>query len=116
TLNFQTVILEKCPCIKSNQISEAIVVEIKSRVIKLTYTAHDLDAFGSEFGLTEPFIWNEKERFQLQCELDAIYGHLYALEKEELDYIFETFTIVKRKDISNYGSYRTKETILKMYD
>lgn len=116
TLNFPPVILEQCPCIKSNQISEAIVEEIKSRVIKLTYTAHDLDAFGSEFGLTEPFIWNEKERFQLQCELDAIYAHLYGLEKAEMDYILETFPIIKRKDIDKYGSYRTKETILQLYD
>ena len=33
-----------------------------------------------------------------------------------MDYILETFPIVKRKDIDKYGSYRTKETILKLYD
>ncbi len=66
--------------------------------------------------LTETFPWNEKHRFQLQCELDAIYAHLYGLEKEEMDYILETFPIVKRKDIAKYGSYCTKETILQLYD
>lgn len=64
----------------------------------------------------EIIVWNEKERFQLQCELDAIYAHLYGLDKEEMDYILETFPIVKRKDIDKYGSYRTKETILRLYD
>jgi hypothetical protein len=63
-----------------------------------------------------PTIWNDKERFQLQCELDAIYAHLYGLEKEEMDYILDTFPIVKRKDIAKYGSYRSKETILQLYD
>jgi len=48
--------------------------------------------------------------------LDAIYANLYGLEKAEMDYILETFPIVKCKDIDRYGSYRTKETILKMYD
>jgi hypothetical protein len=70
-----------------------------------------------EYGfMGKPFLWKDKERFQFQCELDAIYAHLYGLEKEEMDYILETFLIVKRKDIEKYGSYRTKETILQLYD
>lgn len=116
TLNFPPVILEQCPCIKSNHVSEIVLTEVKSRVLNLTYNAHDLDDFGKEFGLNEPYIWNNNERFHLQCELDAIYAHLYGLEKHEMDYILETFPIVKRKDIARYGSYRTKETILQLYD
>ena len=116
TLNFPPVILEQCPCIKSKQISEQVLSEIRERALKLSYTAHDLDGFGKDFGIEKPFIWNDKERFQLQCELDAIYAHLYGLEKEEMDYILETFPIVKRKDIDKYGNYRTKETIFGLYD
>jgi len=63
-----------------------------------------------------PFKWDEERRARLRAELDAIYAHLYGLTKEELDYILETFPIVKRKDIEKYGSYRTKELILKYYD
>ncbi len=33
-----------------------------------------------------------------------------------MNYLLETFSIVKRKDITKYGSYRTKETILQLYD
>jgi len=116
TLNFPPVILEQCPCIKSANICESIVEEIKLRVLKLSYTAADLNEFGEAFGLSTPHRWDDKERFQLQCELDTIYAHLYGLEKEEMDYVMETFPIVKRKDISKYGSYRTKETILQLYD
>ncbi len=63
-----------------------------------------------------PFKWDEERRARLRAELDAIYAHLYGLTSEELDYILETFPIVKRKDIEKYGSYRTKEMILQYYD
>lgn len=33
-----------------------------------------------------------------------------------MDYIMETFPIVKRKDEQKYGEYRTKRVILKIYD
>jgi len=33
-----------------------------------------------------------------------------------VDYIMETFPIVKRKDIAAYGEYRTKRMILEIYD
>ncbi len=33
-----------------------------------------------------------------------------------MDYIMETFPIVKRKDEKLYGEYRTKRVILEMYD
>jgi hypothetical protein len=33
-----------------------------------------------------------------------------------VDYIMETFPIVKRKDIQKYGDYRTKLVILDIYD
>jgi len=33
-----------------------------------------------------------------------------------MDYILETFPIVKRKNEQQYGEYRTKRVILEMYD
>jgi hypothetical protein len=63
-----------------------------------------------------PFKWDEERRDRLRAELDAIYAHLYGLTREELVYILETFPIVKKKDIKKYGSYHTKELILKYYD
>ncbi len=72
--------------------------------------------------------------FLLRCELDAAYFHLYLGESEEwgndspqlremfptprhaVEYIMETFPIVKRKDIKRHGDYRTKLVILDLYD
>ncbi len=110
-------ILKQLPIISVKQISERVCRIIIKNTFELSYTSHSLDSFANSLMKdAKPFEWNEKERFQLQCELDAIYAHLYGLEKEEMNYILETFPIVKRKDIAKYGSYRTKETILQLYD
>ena len=52
----------------------------------------------------------------LRCELDAAYFHLYGIERDDVDYIMETFPIVKRKDEAAHGEYRTKRVILEIYD
>ena len=52
----------------------------------------------------------------MRAELDAAFFHLYGIERDDVDYIMETFPIVKRKDEQRYGSFRTKELILDVYD
>ncbi|MDQ6614389.1 MAG: hypothetical protein M3083_06505 [Actinomycetota bacterium] len=41
---------------------------------------------------------------------------LYGLEREEVDYVMDTFPIVRRKDEGTFGEYRTKRLILERYD
>ncbi len=87
------------------------------RALELTYTAWDLQPFARDCGYDgPPFRWDEDRRFLLRCELDAAYFHLYGIERDDVDYIMETFPIVKRKDIARHGEYRTKRVILEMYD
>ena len=43
-------------------------------------------------------------------------AHLYGLTREELDYILDTFPIVRRKDEERYGEYRTKRLVLEAWD
>jgi len=59
-----------------------------------------------------PFTWDEERRAQLRAELDALYAHLYGLTREELEYVMETFPIVKRRDEERYGEYRTKRLVV----
>ena len=117
------------------------------RVLELTYTAWDLEAFALDCGYAgPPFRWDEERRFLLRCELDAAYFHLYLgppaewgtdspqlremfpTPRDAVDYIMETFPIVKRKDkkltevrnesgeVVKKGTYITKKTILSIYD
>jgi hypothetical protein len=90
---------------------------ILPRVVELNYTAWDLEPFAKDCGYDgPPFRWNEERRFLLRCELDAAYFHLYGIERDDVDYIMETFPIVKRKEEKQYGEYRTKRVILEIYD
>ena len=90
---------------------------ITLRVLELTYTAWDLQPFARDCGYDgPPFRWDEARRFLLRCELDAAYFHLYGIERDDVDYILETFPIVKRKEIAKHGEFRTKRVILEMYD
>ena len=69
---------------------------LASRVLELTYTAYDLKGFAEDCDYTgEPFRWDEERRFLLRCELDAAYFHLYGIGREDVDYILETFPIVR---------------------
>lgn len=114
------------------------------RALELTYTAWDLEPFARDCGYDgPPFRWDEERRFQLRAELDAAFFHLYlpsdangdwlpaANESPEdlarlkesfpqprdaVSYIMDTFPIVRRKDIAKHGTYRTKDTILEIYD
>ena len=124
--------LNKSICIYSNKTVEDFIIP---RVLELTYTAWDLEPFAQDCGFNgPPFRWDEARRFLLRCELDATFFHLYLGSADEwrqqpaaltdafptprdaVAYIMDTFPIVKRKDEAAHGSYRTKDTILEIYD
>ncbi len=52
----------------------------------------------------------------LRAELDALFFPLYGINRDDVDYVMETFPIVKRKDVAAHGTYRTKDQILAIYD
>lgn len=90
---------------------------ILSRVLELTYTAYDMEPFARDLGDDgAPFRWDENRRFLLRAELDALFFHLYGINRDDVDHIMETFPIVKRKDVAAHGTYRTKDQILAIYD
>ncbi|MFD8493870.1 Eco57I restriction-modification methylase domain-containing protein [Amycolatopsis sp. NPDC059657] len=90
---------------------------ISRRIVELVYTAHDMAPFAQDLGDTaEPFIWDEARRAIIRAELDALFFHLYGIDRDDVDYILDTFPIVKRKDEAKYGTYRTKDLILAEYD
>ena len=90
---------------------------ILPRVLELTYTAWDLESFAKDVGYDgPPFRWDAARRFLLRAELDAAFFHLYGIARDDVDYVMDTFPIVRRNDEKAHGEYRTKRVILEIYD
>lgn len=91
---------------------------IGPRVLELVYTANDLAGFARDLGYDgPPFHWDEARRDRIRAELDAVFFHLYGVSRDDADYIMDTFTVFKTRDEQrNGGVYKTKETILAIYD
>jgi hypothetical protein len=85
------------------------------RALELLETSADIKVEMSA-GAAVPFYWSESRRSLIRAELDAFLFYEYGIGREDVDYIMETFPIVKRHDIQEHGSYRTKELILDVYD
>ena len=109
--------IQQFPVLPPTTNTPADIDLITPHMLELTYTAWDLQPFAQDLGYNgPPFVWNEERRFWLRAELDALYFHLYGIERDDVDYIMDTFPIVKRRDEAEHGCYRTKEAILEIYD
>jgi len=121
--------LKQFPTLPPEAYSEAGLDYIVPRVLELAYTAHDLKPFAEDLGYHgEPFPWNPDRRHQLKCELDAYYAHLYGLTRDELLYILDpqnvmpedypsvTFPTLKRKELAEFGEYRTQVRVMAAFD
>ncbi|PTA66931.1 Eco57I restriction-modification methylase domain-containing protein [Deinococcus arcticus] len=105
------------PVLPPSAFTPLLLAFITPRVLELTYTAHDLRGFARDLGYAGgPFTWEDERRFWLRAELDALYFILYGIKQDEVEYIMETFPIVKRKDVAAHRSYRTKQAILSVFD
>ncbi|WP_300274543.1 N-6 DNA methylase [Halomonas sp.] len=121
--------LKQFPILPPDAYNEETLDYIVPRVLELTYTSHDLEPFARDLGYEgPPFDWDPERRHQLRCELDAYYARLYGLTRDELRYILdpaevmgpdypsETFRGLKRKEIAEFGEYRTQRRVLEAFD
>ncbi|MEU1803015.1 DNA methyltransferase [Streptomyces sp. NPDC019937] len=91
------------------------------RVLELVYTAYDMTPLARDLGDEgTPFRWDEERRALIRAELDAYFFHLYGINREDTDYILETFQSdsggLKNNEIAKYGTFRTKHLVLAAYD
>ena len=50
------------------------------------------------------------------AEVDASMMHVYGISRDDVGYMLDTFPILKRREIADHGSFRTKGLILDLYD
>lgn len=90
---------------------------VAERVAELTYTAHDLDAWGDDLGFADdPYIWNGDRRREIRVDLEALFFSLYELTEDEVDHVLESFWSVKEDEVNEYGEYRLKKQVLDRLD
>jgi len=86
---------------------------------------------GKQTGLAAflpPFVFDPERRALLRADLDARYARLYGLTRDDLRYILdpadlmgedypsETFRVLKKNEIDEYGEYRTRRLVLEAWD
>ena len=117
-INLSWYLLEQLPVIApkdyGRQFGSTTAREfVRDHVLRLTYTSYDMAPFARDLGYDgAPFTWDEEERRHLRARLDALYFHLYGLSSDDAGYVLETFPIVRREDVKQFGRYRTRDMVL----
>jgi hypothetical protein len=137
-------IYKQLPVLPPDRYTTDDLAYIVPRVLELTHTAHDMQAWADDLTVAfpdcaprpanqrhtplPPFPWNSERRALLRAELDAYYGHLYGLTRDELRYILdpadvmgedypsETFRVLKNNEMRAFGEYRTRRLVMDAWD
>jgi hypothetical protein len=116
-VNLTFFIINQLPIILPSKYPKKASEQIKQIMLELVYTSDDISPFASSLGYNgPPFIWSSERRSELIAQLEAIYGILYGLEREEFDYMFECFWSTKRQETEEYGEYKSKIMALQYYE
>jgi hypothetical protein len=127
--SFKYFTMRQMAVLSPEQYSTADLDFIVPRLLELTYTTHDMRSWAEDLGYRgAPFAWSTARRAELRAELDAYYARLYGLTEEELRYILdpsdvmgpdyptETFRVLKRNELRDFGEYRTRRLVMEAWD
>jgi hypothetical protein len=110
-------IMEQLPFITHDKFSKKFGTKtaeqiIREDVLHLTYTAHDMQPFAQDQGFAgPPFAWDEEDRLRRRARLDAVFLHLYGIDRDTAAYILSTFPIVQREEEQRFGRFRTRALV-----
>jgi len=86
---------------------------VRDDVLRLTYVAADMAGFARDQGYAgPPFAWDEEDRLRRRARLDAVFFHLYGLDRNDADYVLGSFPIVRREEAQRWGRYRSRDLTL----
>lgn len=135
--NLNLFIVKQFPVIPPDRYTTTDLSYIVPRVLELTHTAHDMQAWADDLAAYDPrpaeqrripYGWTPERRAQLRAELDAYYARLYGLTRDELRYILDpadvmgpdypslTFNALKRRELREFDEYRTQRLVLEAWD
>ena len=117
-LHLNAYILEQLPFIPELAYARAFGPRtardiIQDDVLHLTYTAHDMASFARGMGYAGlPFVWDTEDRLRRRARIDAVFFHLYGLDRDDASYVMSTFPIVEAQEVATYGRYRSRDLVL----
>lgn len=126
-LNFFYV--QQFPFIDPNQYDENELDFISQRVLELVFTSESMRPLATQLGHSgKPFSFAPDRRLHLRSELDAFFARKYGLNRDELRFVLdpasvkggtypsETFSVIKRRELAEFGEYRTQRLVLEAFD
>lgn len=125
-LSFPYFIMKQIPVLHPDTISEDDLQFITTRLNMLTCNSVDMRGLAEDLNM-QLIPYDPELRSRVQAELDAYFARLYGFTGEELNFILdpqvvkpgypsETFSVLKRNEIKEFGEYRTKRLILEAWD
>jgi hypothetical protein len=86
-------------------------------VLELAYTSWRLKPYAEEFDdHGPPFHWDPDRRALLRADLDAGFLHVYGLNRNEVEHVLDSFTVVRKYEERDIGEFQTKRLVLDAYD
>jgi len=90
---------------------------LADRVLELCYTNEELAPLAAELGRDHPpFCWQPDRRAILQAEIDAAVLHLYGLDRSQVEWLLNSFSVLRKYEERDHGEFRTKRLVLELYD
>ncbi|KRA33540.1 restriction endonuclease [Rhodanobacter sp. Root627] len=127
-LNLNYFTFKQLPFVDAQSYKDNDIEFISSRVAELTYNSVDQIDWASDLSLVGPPVeFDHAKRSVLQAELDAYFARIYGLTREEMQFILEpetvkpgypseTFSVLKRNEVREFGEYRTQRLVLEAWD
>src|SRR5207248_2713476 len=87
------------------------------RALELSYTGIELLSLAQELDYPHPpFKWEPDRRASLQAEIDAAIFHLYGLRKPQVEWIIDSFGVLKKYEEQELREFRTRRLVLEYFD
>ena len=98
-------------------LDQALSDWVLPRVLELTYTSYRIAGYARDMGdHGEPFRWIPERREAIRAELDAAMMHVYGLQRDEVEHVLDSFTVLRKYEERDHGEFRTKRLVLEYYD
>ena len=98
-------------------LGETVVDWLNSRALELYYTSQEISSLAESLKVKHPpYIWSPRRREILQADIDAAVMHLYQLDRDQSEWILDSFTVLQKYEERDHGEFRTKRLVMAAYE